>query len=90
MFDSIQDANGDEWQTKAFGCGLDVWKIGGRIRGGPPFTYQVEVLGGPRGECIDSFATVREGVIEKVPAKRDKNLPLLDYGGAWSTETEEN
>lgn len=82
MFDSLYDATGIEWQTKAFNCELDRYQIGDRI--GPPFTYQAKVLGGPRGEDSRyAYATIREGVLVEVPADRDETLPLLDYYGGW-------
>ena len=89
MFDSLYDAQGREWQTKAYDYMLDRYKIGDRMP--PPdewpdadSTYQVEVLGGDYGdhEFINLFATVRDDVLVDVPAERDPSLPLVDYCGA--------
>lgn len=79
MFDSLYDANGNEWQTKAFSCNLVDYRIGDRLSDAGD--YQVEVLGGPRPGSVDSFATVRAGVLAEVPADRDHSLLLLDYYG---------
>ena len=82
MFDSLYDATGIEWQTKALNCELDRYRIGDRI--GPLFTYQAKVLGGPRGEDSRyAYATIRDGALVEVPAGRDETLPLLGYYGGW-------
>lgn len=87
MLDSIYDANGDEWQTKAFGCSLRCWKVGGPLDEAEGGSFQVEVLGGPfapigeESRIVDGLATVRAGVIEAVPADRDYSLPLMNYSG---------
>lgn len=81
MFDSFYDANGDEWQTKAYGNALVNYDIGDEIPEGPPFTYQVRVLGDP--EDGYGLATIRDGRLAEVPAERDLALPLLDYHGGW-------
>ena len=84
MFDSLYDASGVEWQTKAFACVLDRYQIGDAILDGPSCTYQVKVLGGPvPSRAIDSFATVRDGVLTAVPDDRIPSLPLLDCFGGW-------
>jgi hypothetical protein len=90
MFDSFYDETGREWQTKAFDCGLDVWEIGDRFESEGPQTFQVEVLGsdyskGSREDFRDSFATIRNGVVEAVDVPRDDTLPLIDYGGHLSS-----
>lgn len=87
MFDSLRDADGDEWQTKAFTCDLDTYRIGDAITSEPPLTYQVKVLGGSP-EFIHSYATVQNGVLASVPVPRDQHLPLLDYGGGWIAAAE--
>ena len=82
MFDSLYDATGVEWQTKALNCELDRYRIGDRF--GPPFTYQAQALGGPRGEDSRyAYATIRDGVLVAVPVDRDETLPLLNYYGGW-------
>lgn len=82
MFDSLYDAEGHEWQTKALDCTLDRYQIGDDF--GPPFTYQAKVLGGPRGaNSRYAYATIRDGVLVEVPTDRDETLPLLDYHGSW-------
>lgn len=87
MFDSLYDADGEEWQTKAFYCGLAVYRIGETLPRdifpeSYPTTYQVEVLGDPEPrQFVHSFATVRRGVLTAVPADRDPALPLLNYSG---------
>lgn len=81
MFDSLIDAHGHEWQTKAFARCLDRYRIGDEIPADGPAAYQVEILGGGSPDDIDSLATIRDGVLEAVPAERDPRLPLLDYSG---------
>lgn len=87
MFDSFYDANGDEWQTKAFDCLLDVYRIGERV---PPLAgrrslltdYQVEIMGGPiPSGNRDSFVTVRNRVVDAIDVPRDTTLPLVTYHG---------
>ena len=80
MFDSLNDAEGVEWQTKAFDCDLDRWTIGDRIATDEdyPATYQVEVIGGVPWNAL---ATIRDGVLVAVPTERDKSLPLVGYHG---------
>ena len=80
MFDSLIDANGHEWQTKAFARCLDEYRIGDEIPADGPATYQVEILG-DRPDYIDALATIRDGVLEAIPVERDPRLPLLDYSG---------
>ena len=86
MFDSLIADDGGDWQTKAFECDLDTYRIGDAIPNPRPtyLTYQVKVLGGGRGEAfIDSYATVLHGFLASVPDPRDEHLPLLDYSGGW-------
>lgn len=80
MFDSMTDAEGVEWQTKAFDCDLDRWTIGDRIETGEdyPASYQVEVIGGVPWNAL---ATIRDKVLVAVPAERDRSLPLVGYHG---------
>lgn len=85
MFDSFYDGP-REWQTKAFDCELDVYRVGDRVPSSDPQTYQVAVLGDGRSygigdEFTNALATVRDGVLTEVPAKRDAALPLRDYWG---------
>lgn len=82
MFDSLYDADGQEWQTKAFDCQLDTYRVGDTIKAGFRGTYQVEVFGGPR-PSVESFATIRRGTLAAVPDARDPRLPLLDYSGRF-------
>ena len=81
MFDSLYDSKGREWQTKAFDCLLDEFRVGDPMPDADASTYQVAVLGGKNGEFIESFATVRDDVLEQVPATRDIRLALIDYCG---------
>lgn len=84
MFDTLIDSDGYEWQTKAFDCTLARYHMGMRVPGQLP-TFQVMVFGGKLREGhygVDSFATVKNGVLKKVPARRDKKLPLFDYSGS--------
>jgi len=46
MFDSLFDSKGREWQTKAFDCLLDEYRVGDLMPEADASTYQVEVLGG--------------------------------------------
>lgn len=90
MFDSMYDADGDEWQTKAFHCELDRYTIGDEL----PFigtnTYQVEILGGPSNPTgyLESYATIRGNVLTSLDDDRDETLPLLDYHGDWIKKEE--
>ena len=100
MFDSLYDTQGNEWQTKAYGCTLEEWGVGDAMphesgRGGPhsptddlPDAYQVRVLGGPGDSLIDSYATVRGHVLTAVPAGRDQSMPLVDYCGGPAMPTD--
>jgi hypothetical protein len=85
MFDSLYDADGREWQTKAFDCNLDVYRIGDTVPADCAATYQVEVMtsdGDWRNRTFtDSLATVRDGVLSTIPDQRDERLPLLNYSG---------
>lgn len=80
MFDSFYDKDGNEWQTKALDCILGRYDIGDRVPSSL-FPHQMKVFGGPRN--VDSFATIRDGFLAAVPAKRNEHLPLLDYNGGW-------
>ena len=85
MFDRLYDKQGVEWQTKAYECNLDAFRLGDRVPDIEPYeglaTYQVEVLGGPGEGLTDSLATVREGHLYEVPSRRDHSLPLVNYSG---------
>lgn len=96
MFDSMYDAQGIEWQTKAYDRNLDQFDIGDTLPVSEGCTwpvlpaYQVKVLGGGHGEdAVDSYATVRSGDLTAVPDERDEQLPLLDYFGGWLVAPEE-
>jgi hypothetical protein len=83
MFDSFYDANGDEWQTKAFACLLERWEIGDAVVG-QSIDFQVKVFGGPRLErSEDALATIRGGRLVAVPDERDESLALMDYHGGF-------
>lgn len=84
MFDSLYDAEGHEWQTKAYSRVLDQIEIGeamSELADAPDLAdYQVEVLGSDADDnFVESFATVRGGVLTEVPAERDPALPLAGY-----------
>lgn len=87
MFDSFYDADGHEWQTKAFDCELDVWRIGDSFTADCGLSFQVYVLGSTGStlngtyETFESLATIRDGVVAAVPDERDESLFLLDYSG---------
>ena len=92
MFDSMYDDQDNEWQTKAFECGLDRFREGdpmphpNGIAWPAPAVYQVKVYGGPRftePARGDAFATIRNSYLTTVPAERDETLPLIDYHGGW-------
>ena len=81
MFDSFYDENGDEWQTKAMDCNLDVYDIGDRLTE-PPGDFQMEVIGGPlESGCEWAWVTVRGGVVAEVGVKRDPSLMAIGYSG---------
>lgn len=85
MFDSIRDADGAEWQTKAYGCDLTTYYIGDRLpnRDAAPVTdYQVEIIGGPP-DFAEKWATIRDGRIAAVSDELDATLPLWGYHGGW-------
>jgi hypothetical protein len=90
MFDSMYDRLGTEWQTKAFHCELDRYRVGDEL----PFigtdTYQVEIFGGPNkpSEYIEALATVRGNKLASIRDERDETLPLLDYHGEWIAKEE--
>jgi hypothetical protein len=78
MFDSLYDANGNEFQTKAFECLLTEYHIGDDVDA-MLFTYQVEIFGGPNNE--DSYATVVDGTIIAIDVPRDETFTLINYYG---------
>jgi len=80
MFDSMYDARGREWQTKAFGRSLHSWRIGDTIESEVP-SFQAKVLGSMEGQSGFTLATVRDSTLVQLPAPRDPSLPLIDYGG---------
>ena len=97
MFDSLYDDRGNKWQTKAYGCNLDEWKVGdkmpresgGGTAGHPlvdplPDAYQVAIFGGARDAWDsgrDAWATVLAHVLIEIGVGRDPNLPAVDYYG---------
>ena len=96
MFDRLYDKSDREWQTKAFNCTLQAYGLGQAIDGAPSAAddwgvndvYQVEVLAGNdhiSPEYVESYATIRGGVLTEIPAERNVALPLLNYGGSWAT-----
>lgn len=86
MFDSLYEGTREtydrEWQTKAYSRNLDCYWVGDEM---PPLeglmTYQVEIAGGPDGECIDSLATVVDGVLVDIDNERAHTMPLFNYSG---------
>jgi hypothetical protein len=82
MFDSMIDARGNEWQTKAFGRTLERWHLGDPVEADDP-DFQVKVLGDLKDGIGYAFATVRRHVLTEVPAERDRRLPLIDYSGGY-------
>ncbi len=86
MFDTLFDAKGHDWQTKAYDCMLDVYRIGDAMpspSASNVSTYQVEILGDPIPSIfVGSFATVKDNRLESVDDPRDERLPRVDYGGA--------
>lgn len=89
MFDSFYDADGNEWQTKAYGRSLDRWDIGDVVPG-PPLDYQAEVIGGPRDTYLWKYATIRNGVLVSAGDERDESLPAMLYSSGWVQAGEEN
>lgn len=85
MFDSLYDADGNEWQTKAMDRVLARYCIGDLI-GESGASYQMEVVGGyvPGRGIVESFATITAGRLTAVPVERDTKLALIDYGGHLS------
>lgn len=81
MFDSFKDDWNIEYQTKAFGNSLHVYRAGDPIHF-PLADFQVEALG-PGG---DTLVTIRDGKVYQIPDYRDKNLPLIDYYGGATGE----
>ena len=94
MFDSLYDAQEREWQTKAFDCNLDVYRVGDTIPADCAATYQVEIGctegSWPNYDFIDSYATIRDNVLSSIHDSRDESLPLLDYGGHLTLPTNRN
>lgn len=80
MFDSMYDAEGHEWQVKAFDRTLTQWHIGDAIETETP-DFQVKVYGGRKNESGYTLATIRGCVLVDLPAPRDPSLPLIDYSG---------
>lgn len=82
MFDSFIDESGHEWQTKAFGCSLERWRVGDAVPDAPP-DCQVEVIGGGSewGRFVWSLATIREGRFEGAGEPRKAWLTCIDYTG---------
>ena len=95
MFDSMYDAHGAEWQTKAFARELSRFQIGDEaphpdgVAWPTPAAYQVRVFGGGHDHPRDSYATIRDGRVAAVPAIRNEALPLVDYHGGWLVAPEE-
>lgn len=82
MFDSLYDAQSNEWQTKAFDRLLDSYGIGDEVPTYGVTTFQVEILGGTdEPPFIQSLATIRDGRLVSLPDERDESLPLMDYSG---------
>lgn len=83
MFDSLIDERDVEWQTKAFSCALDEFRVGDAIPSDSSASFQVEIL----GPCCTtdvadfSFATVRDGRLAAINDDRDPTLVLLNYSG---------
>lgn len=89
MFDSFHDSDGNEWQTKAFNCDLDHYRVGDELPYMGTETYQVEVLGGSHEPpFLDSYATIRDRRLESTNDERDETLPLMDYHGDWIVKEE--
>lgn len=80
MFDRMYDADGNEWQTKAFGRTLDEWSVGDNIPTEVP-DFQVECMAEIDGEFVHSFATVLDCKLAELPAERQPALTLISYGG---------
>ncbi len=86
MFDSLYDSEGREWQTKAFNRALATFDIGSIITGLQADNCQVEVLAHIDGNFVRSYATIINGRLSEVPAKRDESLPLFSYSGSLREE----
>lgn len=79
MFDTIVDANANDWQTKAMGCDLTRYYIGDEIGSGD---FQMLTIGGGwPGEYVWAYVTVRNGRVSEVGVPRDPSLPCIDYHG---------
>lgn len=89
MFDSFYEGGPDEWegewQTKAYGCLLDVYRLGDEVPPipGVPESYQVLVLGESHlsQKSRYSLAEVRDHVVVGIDVQRDPGLPFVDYFG---------
>lgn len=82
MFDSLYDAEGQEWQTKAFSRDLVVFSIRDEMPTVDGLdAYQVEVIGGRRTNHRWSLATVRGGLLVDVDVAPDPMMPRVDYSG---------
>lgn len=90
MFDSMYDSAGAEWQTKAYDCNLDRYKVGDKLPYMGTDTYQVEVMGAAYWvpPYIDSYATIKNSRLASIHDDRDETLPLLDYHGGWIAKEE--
>ena len=98
MYDSLYDDRGHEWQTKAYRCELDRYRIGDKMpreSGGGfyksptdslPDAYQVSVVGGAPGCYEEKWATVLAHVLIQIPVERDPNLLAVDYHGGPAVE----
>lgn len=85
MFDSFYDDKGEEWQTKAFDCRLDVFRVDDRVPDVGVQDFQVEIYHyRPAADgWTETFATIHSGRVVEVDAARDRSLPLLDSYGGW-------
>lgn len=87
MFDRFIHQDGTEWQTKAFDNDLADYQAGDPV---PELEchrdlrdYQVEIYRYCylRLQLIDSFATVRGGLVTLIDVPRDKTLPRVSCDG---------
>ncbi|HEU5223119.1 MAG TPA: hypothetical protein VFU07_05485 [Candidatus Lumbricidophila sp.] len=89
MYDTIIDANGRQWQTKAFTRLLRRFTIGDQTP--LPGDCQVYVVASDddvtHPNFDDAFATIRAGVLTEVPADRDLALPLV-YAGTFTVHND--
>ena len=82
MFDSLYDAEGREWQTKALACLLTRYEIGDEIEG-PPIDHQMQVLGDGESNWCWGYATIRGGRLVEINRGRDITLSLREYSSGW-------